>query len=282
MRARLSLLSLVLLAACSSGGDGEEQSLSATPTPTTAASTAPTAGPGATTKPDTAGAPSASAAATGGATSGGTGGGTAPAKPRATTAPGRPAAAKATAPGTYTYDATGTVTLGNPGTPQDVDGEQTLEVSPLKGDVQHSTLHTEQGGDTEQDLVVRDKGTYAASLKISTGADTREFLPDPPVLVMPDPATVGAAWKWAADSTDGKSHVTADNRLTKKETLTIGGKQVVAFVLTGDVQYTADLTTWWAPDYRLPVKTRSVGKGSYNGFAFATDITATMRSVTPA
>jgi hypothetical protein len=52
-------------------------------------------------------------------------------------------------------------------------------------------------------------------------------------------------------------------------------------VLSGDFDYTADLTTWWAPAYRLPVKERTVGKGTYNGFAFATDVTATMRSVRP-
>lgn len=287
MRARLSLLSLALVAACSSGGDGDTQSLESTPTPTTAApSSATTTAPPATSN-TTAPLPGASSRATAGTTTGSSTGGTV-SKPLATTAPGKPAAAKATRAGTYTLDAQGTVTLGNPGTPQDVRSESTLTVSPLKDGVQHSTLHSEETGDTEQDIVVRDTGSYAASLKLSSQAFTKEFLPDPPFLLMPDPAVVGKTWAWSATSTDGKTKADATNKLVRNETLTIGGTKVATvvlqthLVLSGDVDFTADITLWWAPDSRLPVKERTVGKGSYNGFPFSTDITATMRSTTPA
>lgn len=292
MRARLSVLSVVLLAACSSGGgSGEKQSLEATATPTPSTSAGATDAPAGV--PNTA-VPGSSATRAGsttgtttGTTTGSTTGGTA-SKPLATTAPGRPAAAKATRAGTYALDAEGTVTLGNPGTPQDVSSESTLTVSPIKDGVQHSTLHSEETGDTEQDIVVRDTGSYAASLKLSSQAFTKEFLPDPPFLLMPDPATVGKAWAWSATSTDGKTKADATNKIVRSETLTIGGAKVATvvlqthLVLSGDVDFTADITLWWAPDLRLPVKERTVGKGSYNGFPFTTDITATMRSTTPA
>lgn len=286
MRARVTVLSVLLLAACSSGGDKGPQSLESSPTPTTstAASAAPSATRGtASTAPSSAPTGGSGAATSGGAAT------TAPSKaPLATTAPGKPAASKATAPGTYALDSEGTVTLGSPGTPQDVSGESTLTIGPLKDGVQHSTLHSEESGDTEQDIVVRDTGSYAASLKLSSPAFTKEFLPDPPFLLMPDPAKVGSAWSWSATSTDGKTTAKATNKLVRTESLTIGGTKVdtvvlqTRLVLSGDVDFTADVTLWWAPSHRLPVKTRTVGQGSYNGFPFKTDITATMRSLKPA
>ncbi len=208
-------------------------------------------------------------------------------QPLTTAAPGTTATQEATASGVYTLDSSGTVTLGNPGTPQDASGEATLTVNPIRGGVQHTTLHSDSTGDTEQDLLVRDTGTYAASLKLTSPAFTKEFRPSPAVLLVPDPAKVGTAWSWSGRSTDGKTTISATNKVVRQETLTIGGVKVACavlstkLVLSGDIDYSADLTTWWSPDYRLPVKDRSVGKGSYNGFPFSTDITAVMRSVTP-
>ena len=292
MRARLSVLSVLLIAACSSGGGStDKQSLeaTATPTPSTSASSEATTAPtsaATTAAPQTAASTATGTGTTTGSTTGGSGSTTA--KPLATTAPGKTAATKATPAGTYTLDAKGTVTLGNPGTPQDVNSQSTLTVDPIKDGVQHSTLHSEESGDTDEEVVVRDTGSYAASLKLSSQAFTKEFRPDPPVLLMPDPAVVGKAWTWSATSTDGKTKADATNKLVRTETLNIGGAKVATvvlqthLVLSGDVDFTADITLWWAPDHRLPVKERTVGKGSYNGFTFTTDITATMRSVTPA
>ena len=203
-----------------------------------------------------------------------------------TKAPGKPAVHKATAPGTYTLDASGTVTLGAAGTPRDASGTPTLTVSALRGDLQHSTLHGDQGN-TDQDLLVRDNGTYGASLKITSAAFTKEFRPAVALLLVPDPATVGSAWSWSASSTDGKTMARATNRVERAQVLTIGGRAVPCavlvthLVLSGDVTYDAQITTWWSPDFRLAVKDHTVGQGSYNGFPFKTDITTVMRSVTP-
>ncbi len=287
MRTPLALIvPLALVAACSSGG-GDKQSLETTTTPTTAATSAgptPTS-PGvpntATTKAP--GATATSAATT--ATTAGTTTSTAPVAPLSTKAPGTTAPSKATAPGDYTYSSSGTVTIGT--TPQDAKGTQTLTVSPLKNGIQHSTIHSDSTGDTEEDVVVRDTGSYAASLKLTSPAFTKEFRPAVPVLLMPDPAAVGKTWSWSVTSTDGATHASATNKLLRKETLAIGGKQVATvvlqthLVLSGDVTYDAQLTTWWAPDYRLPVKTHTVGKGMYSGIPFKTDVTAVMSSVAP-
>ncbi|MFN2536777.1 MAG: hypothetical protein ABR549_01315, partial [Mycobacteriales bacterium] len=236
MRTPLLLIApLALLTACSSGSSSPPQSLDTTETPSSATSTAPAHGvaPGAKTRPS---------AGTGADTSGASAAPTVTrAVPLSTKAPGRPAASKATAPGRYTYTSSGKVTFG--ATPQDASGTQTLTISPLKDDVQHSTLHSDDAGDTEQDIVVRDTGSYGASLKLTSPAFTKEFRPTTPVLLVPDPAVVGRGWSWSATSTDGATHVTATNKLVRHETLSIGGSRVPTvvlqthLVLSGDVTY---------------------------------------------
>lgn len=208
------------------------------------------------------------------------------AAPLSTTAPGQPAAQQATAPGSYLLDTSGTITYGSPGTPQDAKGTQTLTVSALKAGLQHSTLHGDQG-DTDEELLVRDTGTYVASLKLTSPAFTKEFRPSPAALLVPDPATVGATWSWSGTSTDGKTTARASSKIARLETVTIGGRKVPCavllthLVLSGDITYAADVTTWWSPDYRLPVKDHTVGKGQFGAFPFQTDISTLMRSVTP-
>jgi hypothetical protein len=274
----LLIAPLALLAACSSGSSTPPQSLKATSAP--AASATPTAthgvAPGA--KQTTVATTAATSAATTSAVA-------TSAAPLSTRAPGKPAASKATAAGDYTYTSSGKVTFG--ATPQDAAGTQTLTVSPLRGDVQHSRLHSDDTGDTEQDVVVRDSGSYGASLKLTSPAFTKEFRPATPLLLVPDPAVVGRSWSWSATSTDGATHARATNTLLRTETLTIGGTRVATvvlqthLVLSGDLSYDAQLTVWWAPAYRLPVKSHTVGKGSYGGIPFKTDITAVMSSVKP-
>jgi hypothetical protein len=199
--------------------------------------------------------------------------------------PGSPAGSKATRAGAYTYSASGKVTFG--ATSQDASGTQTLTISPPLGDRQRSTLHSDDTGDTVQELVVRDSGSYAASLTLTSPAFTKEFRPATPFLLLPDPATPGRSWTWTTTSTDGATHATASNQLLRKESLTIGGSRVdtvvlqTHLVLSGDISYDTQLTVWWAPAYRLPVKTHGVGKGSYSGVPFRTDITAVLRSVRP-
>ncbi|MDP9181369.1 MAG: hypothetical protein M3P04_01170 [Actinomycetota bacterium] len=279
MRRALALLALASLAACSSSDD-KRSAVAGSPSPTTSAgSSAATANPGArvSAEPGASVGAAASASPTGAAS-------TSPAT-RATTAPGKPSASKATAPGTYTYDASGTQTIS--GSRKQVSGSSTLQISAVSNGQQTSTLHNAQG-DTEQQILVRDAGSYLSSLKITSLMGVKEFAFSPAALLLPDPARVGATWSWGGTSTDGKTTARATNKVVRTETLTIGGQRVATvvlqthLVLSGDYTYTADVTTWVAPAYRLPVKDHTVANGRYGAFPFSFDVTDVMRSVHPA
>ncbi|HUR51007.1 MAG TPA: hypothetical protein VMZ11_02675 [Mycobacteriales bacterium] len=276
-----SLTCLIALAGCSSSDDKERSAApagSGTPTATASASALPS-GAAPTSSPTPA--VSGPAASAGARPSVG-----ASAAPQATTAPGRPAASKATAPGSYTYDSSGSQRTGAYRSP--VTGSATLTVTWLSNGRQRSTLHNAQG-DTVQDVLVRDRGSYLVDLQVKApGLPDKEFGFSPAVLLLPDPARVGATWNWGGRSTDGKTTVATSNKVVRQETLTIGGRRVATvvlqthLVLSGDIDYTADLTTWVAPSLRLPVKDHTVGKGRAYGVPFAFDVTDVMRSTTPA
>lgn len=209
------------------------------------------------------------------------------AAPAAPAAPAPSAAAapdRSTAPGSYTYDADGTVTVG---TPQPVDGEAVLTVDPVAAGQQHSVLEGEQGR-TEQDVVLRDDGRYLALLSITNPAFSKTFRPEPAVLLLPSPAEPGRRWSWTATSTDGRTTASASNRVAREEVLTVGGQRVpcavveTTLVLSGDIDYRGVTTTWVSLEHALPVRDRSRGEGTVSGFAFSTDITTTLRSVDPA
>jgi hypothetical protein len=193
---------------------------------------------------------------------------------------------KDTAPGTYTLDTSGSVSYGTPPQHKDASGTHTLVVSALAADSQTFTRKNDGGG-SQLTFHVRASGTYLADLQLTSPAFTKEYRPAAAVLYVPDPANVGTNWSYSGKTTDGKSTITSSNKVTGATSLTIGGKKVLCAVLTshlvlsGDIDYTADVTTWWSPEYRLPVKDRSIGKGRYGGVPFSSDTTNVMRSVTP-
>jgi hypothetical protein len=281
MRRPLAVLALAFLTACSSSShpkDVAAPGTSSAPTSSTAPSTTTT--PGASPSTGGSGVP---------AGSGGSGTSAAPATggsnaPQATTSAS--AASKATAAGTYTYDSSGSQTIS--GAKQAVSSTATLTVSKLVDGSQTSKLHNSQG-DTDQALAVRENGSYLGGLTISSPTANVEFRFAPPVLLLPDPAKPGATWSWSGTSTDASTTVQATNKVLRTETVTIGGEPVATvvlqthLVLTGkNLSYTADATNWVAPAYRLPVKTHTVGKGSYGAFPFSFDVTDVLRSVRPA
>lgn len=210
----------------------------------------------------------------------------------ATTAPtqGQPGGAPAgqavthTAPGTYTYDAKGTVTAGQT---QDTSGAVTWTVDKAVGDRQHSAMKGEQGGGSEQDLVRRSDGTYLARLKINGGGFAKEFRPAKPVLGIPKPATAGRTWSWTMTSTDGKTKAAYSASFVKTETVTIGGTKVNTWViqstlkLSGDIDYTVRETGNYDTTRLIEVKKRAQGSGAFGGFTFTSDSTSTLRSLTP-
>lgn len=288
--ASAAAVALVAVTAC--GGDPATTAGGTTPSrATTTASSAATpdastttAAPGTSATTVTGSAPTA--AGTAAPSSGATG-----AAPRRTTAAVAPSAAgkkaerQATAPGDYLYDSSGTFSLG--GAPQPVDGTSTLTVDPAVDGTQHSVLDGEQGR-TEQDVLLRENGTYLGRLQITNAGFDKAFELDPAEVLVPAPATVGTTWAWAATSTDGKTRATQNSKVVRTETLTIGGRQVATQViqttlrLSGDISYTGEITTHYAESLHLPVKERTKGSGTVQGFAFSMDVTATARSTTPA
>ena len=190
----------------------------------------------------------------------------------------------ATAAGRYTYDSSGTV---NAGTPQQVDGTATLTVDGAAAGRQHSVLKSDQGS-TSQDLVLRSDGAFLARLAMTNPAFSKEFAPTEPVLLVPDPASPGRSWSWTLTSTDGKTKAALTARITRTETLTIGGVATPTSLvestlkLTGDVTYTGQMQHWYDAAHQLTVKDHTKGSGTYSGFAFTTDITSVLRSTRPA
>jgi hypothetical protein len=173
VRTHLAIVSLLALTGCSSGSSQSSSAVVQVPSTLTSATgtvSVPSKPARALTAAPVAKATTTAAAPTFSAP---------PVAPLSTKAPGTVAAQKATAPGVYTSDESGTVTLGSPGKPQDASGTTTLTVDAVKDGVQHSTLHSDNTGDTDEDILVRSTGSYVASLKLTSPAFTKEFRPTP-------------------------------------------------------------------------------------------------------
>ncbi len=191
---------------------------------------------------------------------------------------------QATSPGTYTYDTSGTVTAG---ASRPVDGSTNLAVDKPSGATQHSVLGGGDQGSTEQTVVRTASGTMLANLKLNNQAFQKEFAPAKPVLLVPKPAKVGATWSWTMTSTDGKTTAALTAKVTKTETITVGGVKTATSViestlkLTGDVTYTAQDTINYDETHLIQVRDHTRGSGMVSGFAFKTDITSVLRSTKP-
>ncbi|MCU1591501.1 MAG: hypothetical protein JWP11_2757 [Frankiales bacterium] len=267
----------VLLAGC--GGSSSVAPAKALPTSSAGTSTGSSAapGPGGSAAASTSGAAAAKLGAAPGSSA------AAAASSTGAVSHNGAAAPSSTAPGTYTFDNTGTVTAG---TQRDASGTSTLTVDPPASGQQHSLLSSDQGR-TEQDVVVRTNGTYLARLAITNPAFSKEFRPASPVLLVPDPATAGRSWSWTAVSTDGKTTAAVTAKVARRETLTIGGARTQTVVvastlrLTGDITYTGQMETWYDPAHRLTAKEHTKGSGTVSGLQFTTDITSVLRSLSP-
>jgi hypothetical protein len=276
-----ALASVLLLAGCGGSSSPVAAGAGGTPSPVAsvgAATTAASLAPGGSAAANTSG--GAAVGSTGSTTTGSAQGGT---TTTGTTTNNGGTGPTFAAPGTYTYDTSGTVTAG---TPRDASGTATLTVDPPAGGRQHSLLGTDQGR-TEQDIVVRSGGVFLVRLAITNPAFSKEFRPAAPVLLVPEPPTTGRSWSWTAKSTDGKTTAAVTARITGRETLTIGGTATPTIViqstlkLTGDITYTGHMQTWADPAHRLSVKEHTKGEGTVGGVPFTTDITNVIRSTQP-
>jgi hypothetical protein len=196
-----------------------------------------------------------------------------------------PAGVKAAAPGKYTYKITGTQQLLTP-TPQPVNDTSTLTVDALQGTDQHTTDQGPNSG-TEQVLRYQPDGVYLVDLKL-TGPINKEFKPEPPGLVFPQPATIGKTWSWNATSTDGKTTVKSEFKIARTETIAVGGEQVPCVVLEatvttgGDIVSTSKRTIWTSEAYKLVVRQDDKSNGTYSGYSFKFDTSSVLQSTKPA
>lgn len=165
------------------------------------------------------------------------------------------------------------------------------------------TIHlTKSGNDVTQSspdapgdvvLVQRFSSNQASllSLKLTASDTTKTFSMPSPVTYLLFNSPAGTSWNWTADSTDGKTHVSASGTVAGTENIVINGVTVPTVQLTtnitisGDITGTAQLTTWVSPSLRIPAKQRQViDAKAKKGFITATlksDVTTTLTKLSP-
>ncbi|HVF19061.1 MAG TPA: hypothetical protein VNA14_02325 [Mycobacteriales bacterium] len=277
-------LIVVTLAACSdSDGDSAPRAVSTT-APAAASSSVPASGGPAPTSAAPGTAVTATAVPAPGTTTNGLPSQTSP-TPVSSAPPGPQAKARSAAPGRYTLDVTGTFRTDTGETP--TNGEATLTIDPPTGDDQHSSLAAGQTGSTEQTVRFTATAIELVQLKIGSPGFVKEFRPVRPVLLLPQPPTVGRSWSWTVVSTDGATTASLTAKVARTETVVIGGEQVASTVvhstlkLTGDITATSVMDTWYADRYHVSVKDHAVTDGQYGGFRFHSDTTMVLRSTKP-
>ncbi|MGH9164406.1 MAG: hypothetical protein ACRDZW_02690 [Acidimicrobiales bacterium] len=205
--------------------------------------------------------------------------------PSTAATPTTPTAVQASPPGRFVYATTGSFTSPLGGT-QRRDGETTLTVDPVGGGRQHS-LRQGPGRSTDQTLELRPDGAYAAMVRITDSGFSQEIRPVPPVLAVPVPAPVGRSWSWKATTVDGRSTVDSSFRVTRRETLDIGGSSVTTSVVEatiatrGDIVSDGTQTFWYAEDRRLVVRQQERTSGRLGAITFTSESTDTLRSLQP-
>ncbi len=284
-RIAAALAVLLTLAGCSDDATPKAQS---SPTAQgTLAATAPTgsAAASSSTAPAATLAPGTTAVPAPGTTAKGLPSQTSP-TPVSTAPPGPQARKLSAAPGRYTVEVRGTVNGGNGD--QRTDGDATLTVDPPTGDDQHSLLDLGQYGSTEQTARFSASAIQLVQLKIGSSGFAKEFRPVKPVLLLPQPPTAGREWSWTIVSTDGATTAAVSARITRSETIAIGGERVACTLvhatlkLSGDINATSVLDTWYADRYHLSVREHTVTDGMFGTFSFHSDTTTTLRSAKPA
>lgn len=136
------------------------------------------------------------------------------------------------------------------------------------------------------------EGVALAAFQMSAGDETKRFQPGSPVMFLRFNAPAGTTWQWAADSTDGKTHLKVTGTVGAHRTIHVNGEAVATIeirtdiTISGDINGTAQLTTWVSPKHRLPVQQRQVINASARGpLGFSqkltSDLTTTLTSLTP-
>jgi hypothetical protein len=277
---------LVTLTACGGGGSGKTKSAAARSSSTTqdtstttSTGAGPTAAAGGTTLTTAAKARTPAPAQVNGA-------------PAAAYKP--PAGAKAatpSAPGTYRYDTSGSVSFGPSSSA--LPPVTTLVVDPPAGASQHSTrdLRDAQGNGSvsETTLQFQPQGVLLEELKITTSLsgykDVEDFRPPSPALILPTGAHPGDHLEFDLSGSGTTVHVTVD--VVRTERLVIGGQAVDTIVVHENATFSGHITgstqgdNWVSPQYDLIVKEHSTTDATSAGVKAHSDQTSTLQKLTP-
>jgi hypothetical protein len=276
------LVVVLLAAGCGNGDEKDEASAKKTTTTTAVAESTTTSSKVVSNTPNATGTgkgatASGPASAAGGATTSTT----------AAKANTSKSGVRLAAPGSYTYDRTGTMHSSVFGD-QSLDGPITLKIDPPanNGTEQHAAT-TAPEGSNEQTIRLLDEGAYFTQLKQTRSGISKEFLPNPAVLALPNEATPGRTWSWTVTSTDGGTTLNASFKVERTETLTIGGRRIDTTVLTvvlkttGDIEATITSTNWVSLAKSLIVRADDKSDGRVGSITFNSQSTQTLRSTDP-
>lgn len=193
--------------------------------------------------------------------------------------------ARFTAPGRYTYASSGMFSSLLSG-PQPRSGGVVLVVDPPQG---HEQRSVRQASDltTEQVLRFEGDGTYLVSMSQTFLGVRKDFRFEPPVLALPTPAEAGRSWSWRATSTDGRTTVDAGLRVSRAETVDVGGVPVPTVVVEarvstgGDVVASSTQELWVSERHRLIVRLHEVTDGRLGAISFRSESTDHLTSLAP-
>lgn len=193
------------------------------------------------------------------------------------------------APGTYTYDQTGSQTIS--GFHSSVPPTSTLVVHPAKANGRQTSRMS--SGDkqppSDQTVLFNRKGMFLISqverVAIPGRTETIRCTFHPGVPYPPWPVEVGQ--KVHAHTDCGQVKVTATGSVVGRRTATIGGKTLTVYVInttlttSGQASSTSHDTEWFSPDLRLSVRDTGTITGKFGPFSFNGTFTRTLSSTTP-
>lgn len=189
--------------------------------------------------------------------------------------------------GSYGVDIAGSASVG--GRSQQVPTSGSVHFTAAGSNVRQTSP------DAPGDLVLLQRFSGAKSelitLELTASKTHKTFTPSSPVTYLLYNAPSGTTWSWSAKSTDGKTTVNATGRVGGSKDITIGGVSIHAIEIvtdlqiSGDINGTAELTTWASPEYRLPLVQHqhidATARALLGTTRLVSDTTTTLRSVQP-
>lgn len=196
-------------------------------------------------------------------------------------------------PGTYTYDQSGSTTIGGSSQPVPAQGTEVIDAPTSTGSgtwtqVWHAYLDPHQPpSDTTFAFSPTAVAVASEVMRASYGGQTASFSCtfSPPVPVIGWPLRVGYSFSGSGDC--GSFTVSLSGQITGTHTVTLDGSPITTYVVEatyttkGQVNSTTTETDWFDPGSRLDVHMASDTKGSYGAFPFEVQSTRDLVSEHP-